>query len=238
MNASAPYDPAAPAPARRAGVRLPAWLAWLIIVLAGAGLLYLAVAMLRPPPPIDLSQYEPNDTGRRPFRLNRTNGPQAGRPEGVNLEPNGNGTAWASTLTIQFLVNGAKPNLLATSAGNANVPASDRAALAARTTALNLAEARKQASVTDDQTKRLRGFTPVRTDPLDATSRTRLLDLWAKYRAADGSARPAMEKDLLDSVRKLAAAHAAARQSASLALADQVRSVLNTDQIAKLNAKR
>lgn len=232
-----PTDPPDAAPAHR-GVRLPGWLAVLIVACVAAGFIYLGWSMLRPPPAVDLSQYESNE-GRRAAANRQTNTTRpvapTPPPDGVTIEGNGNGAARVGSFSVRFLVNDPKkPRIVPGVSGRPQMSPDARKAVRARNVALNQAELRKAAGVTDEQIKQLRPMVFQNPKVVDAAGRAELLSLWAAYRVADAAGRPAAEKAVLDAATRLAAQNVAASSSAYDALAARIQSVLTAEQMTKL----
>lgn len=230
-------DPAAGGvkPPRR-GVNMPAWLAIVIVVLVTAGAGYAGWKLLAPAPAVDLAQYESNDRrGRvRPNNAARQNAAPA-MVEGVQLNPDGTGTAQTNGFGVRFMVS-PKPSLVPMSrVGGA--AADDVKALRARTQALNDNAARTAAGVNDDQLKQLRSTTLTQPPVVDRDRQAKLLDLWGKLRAADAANRPAAEKAVMDAVRDAEATYRTARNAAYHKHADAIRAVLNADQVTKLSQR-
>src|SRR5690349_19046453 len=88
-----PIDAPTAKPRRR--VSLPGWLAVLLLIGVAGGFGYLGWRLIRPDPAVDLSQYEPNEGGRRarawannpgqPPQIFRPAAPPAPPPEGVTV---------------------------------------------------------------------------------------------------------------------------------------------------------
>ena len=226
------------------GVNLPGWLAVLILIGVAGGFGYLGWRLLRPDPTVDLSQYEPNDRRVRggfnqnlPQQPMRAPVPIAPPPEGVTLEASGSGTARINAMSASFLVNGPKTNVVITGPQRQSIDPNDFMASRVRALAMNDSARRTAAGVTPEQVAKLGTLRMPQMPPVDAASRTRLLDLWAKLRAADAGARAPIEQELMTAVKEISAARITADVAAYHGVADSIRAVLSPDQITKLRAK-
>lgn len=230
-------DPATPV--RKKGVDLPGWVAVLILIVVAGGFGYVGWRLMKPPAPVDLSQYEPNDRMRR----NWTPGGRADAarpaipqplPEGVNLDPNGGGTARVNGMSTSFLVAGNKINIVISAPPRTGISPEDTQAARLRALAINDAARRTAAGVTPDQLAKLNALKFAPMPQVDAEGRKRLTELWTKLRAADAAARPGVEQEIMTALREVAAARTAADITAYHATAEQIRSILSADQMAKL----
>lgn len=233
-----------PAASKR-GVNLPGWLAVLILIGVAGGFGYLGWRLLRPDPTVDPSQYEPNDQRRvrggfnqnLPQQAMRAVAPVTPPPEGVTLDADGSGTARINAMSASFLVNGPKTNVVITGPQRQGISPTDSLAARVRAWAMNDSARRTTAGVTPEQVAKLQNLRMPQMPPVDAAARNRLLDLWAKLRAADAAARAPIEQQLMTAVREISAARTAADVAAYHAVAEQIRGVLSAEQITKLRAK-
>jgi hypothetical protein len=219
-------DLPAPAAARRPA-NTPAWLLALVAAaVVGGGVWGVRWLLDKPPAAVDLKQYASNDAPTGRF---------APRPEGVTLNADGTGSVNTQDLSVRFMVANGRTNVTAAGRNGQrgqNDPADVQAVLAAQVAVRNV-DRRKAAGVSVEQAKALAGIKIPGGPLLTEGTRAKLLDLWAKAQKASSADRPAVERDLVDLLKRTAKDNES-RGADYKAAAAAVRAVLKPEQVAAL----
>ncbi|MGN6724538.1 MAG: hypothetical protein ACTHLZ_01345 [Tepidisphaeraceae bacterium] len=240
MTASPPHVPPPTRPTQRRGLALPPYVTIplvLLVLMAGAWFVW---SQLYGTKPVDLSQYESNDTPATRIRSRFFAQPATARSGAVGVirREDGSGDVHipGARARIMKAKNGWRLNLAYLN--QQFIPAADRQAISARFVAMTDKDRAAGAGVTSAQIADLRKLKVVNEMAASDADRKALTDLWSKYAAAPDAERPAIEQQLTDKLRQVALGSMSATSAAAADYAKQIHQIIPPEQCQALMGNR
>lgn len=232
-------DSSPPDPHRHArGVKIPAGVVTALVLAGAAGGAWFVWEELFATHTVDASLYESNDTPEAMVRARFFDTPTTNPMGDITFRADGTGDLRVAGAFCRFAKNGANLEATLIYQDTRFVPFEDRQANTARFMAMMNKNAATSANVTADQFDKLRPLVPPTNIPAAAADRTKLVDLWTQYGAADDAGKPSIAAALEAEFRRVAAA---GLDPATLAYTDyalKIRAILTPQQINELRPQR
>ena len=237
---TAPASPSTDSPpARRTrGVKLPAGVVTVLVLLALAAGAWFVWQQLFATHKIDDSQYESNDTPAAAARSRLFEPPATNPTSEITRRADGSGEVRLPGALCRFGKTGATDATLIYPEFFRFLPPDDRMTSAARMIVIMNKTAATNAGVTDEQVEKLRPLTPPMNIPVSDGDRKQLIALWTQYGSAAAADQAGIAQTMEANLRRIAAAGIDPATRAYADYAKQIRTILSADQIAKVRTGR